>query len=143
MALKTVPIHGKKCRIKLDSQLVAYEFGWTLNINTDTAEVSAKETDWKEFVIGMQGYTGSVNVRFAPGLTGQFSILQSMLDSTAVVDIQFLLDETGDNYFAPDNSVITSAGVLFETFTTNPGIGGGLDATFNFKGNGPLKFEYA
>lgn len=132
MAYNTTPFHGKAVRVEKNNVAMSYTLGWNITANVDMADITSCGDVWKTGLPGLSGWSGSFNGYFVAGNTEQKAFFDNIVTATPgtkLTDIKFLLDAatnalTGDIY-------VTS-------FSTSPAIGGTVQFTINFQGDGAL-----
>lgn len=137
MAGNTTPIHGKVCRVEKNSVVMEFTDGWSINVSLDMADSSRQGQNWKEGIPGQSSWNGSFNGSAVMGNTEQKAIFDNIIAAapgTKLTDMEFNLEDTGD-YFAGDLFI---TGVSF-----SPGIGGKVNFTANFQGDGALTLTTA
>uniref|UniRef100_A0A6M3IRW0 Putative structural protein n=1 Tax=viral metagenome TaxID=1070528 RepID=A0A6M3IRW0_9ZZZZ len=132
MAGNTAPIHGKVCRIVDGSTAIAFTNGWTLDFSIDLAESSSQGDNWKKYVVGLAGVTGSFTGKLVLGNTEQaalaayFSGANPHNSGAVISDFTFDLED-GTDYW--------SGSLFVNTFTINSQIADVVTFTANFTGH--------
>ena len=127
MAYNTVPFHGKKARIEKNGTAVEWTNGWNLNIQVDTDPGKSRQgQDWKEYLAGQAGGSGSMSGAFVAGNTEQKALFDNIVSATpgtALEDVKFLLDAS-TNAFEGD--------IIITGLAVPASIGGTVTWTINF-----------
>lgn len=97
----TTPISGRYCNVKLGTTsepVIIPNLGhWEINFGFDELDASVFGTVWKKNLVGMGGWTGTVE-GFFDYSTGAYSQLMALtnaaLDGTKITDIRFYAPST-------------------------------------------------
>lgn len=131
------PIHGKVASIKKDSVAAGSRVGFELEVSLDLDDASVQGEDWKKYLPGMAGATGTMNYHLDPSDTVQAALLANIIAATPgtlLEDVVFELEDSGD-YFSGD---------LYVTgFSTSANISGKVTGSFPFTINGALSLTTA
>jgi hypothetical protein len=132
MAFNTTPFHGKLARVEKNNVAMEFGTGWTINAQLDMASANRSGQHWKEALPGQSGWSGSFAGQVVLGNTEQKAFVDNLIAATPgtkLTDVKFLLD-AATNAFTGD--------IFITGFSTTPGIGGVVEFTFQFQGNGVL-----
>lgn len=137
MAYNSTPFHGKVCRVEKGGTAMDFSKGWSLSVQLDMADASRSGQDWKEGLPGQAGWSGSFGFQFVAGNTEQKAFMDNIVAATPgtkLTDVKFLLDSSTNAY----------TGDIFITgISVNPSLGGVVEGTLNFQGNGALTLTSA
>jgi len=132
-------ISGKNGLVDYDGGQVARIADWSLDINTDTHDVTSFSTDgvqWRSFISGLSAWSGSFNGFFdEPGSTGQSDLQTKMLAATTGA-IKLYTHETNGDYYS--GSVILSRQTVSANVAGDP-----VSAGWDFQGTGTLRWTTA
>jgi len=98
---------------------------WSLVINADIVDTSAFSNEWKKKTATQKDWSGSCSGRLDPSDGGQTTLVIG-----ADVDMEFFVDST--HYYS-------GAGIV-ESISRSAAVGGVIEVTFNFTGNGELSY---
>ncbi len=132
MAYNTTPFHGKAVRVEKGGTATAYTKGWSISASLDMADITACGDSWKTGLPGLAGWNGSFTAYFVPGNTEQkafFDNLVTAAPGTKLTDVKFLLDASTNAY---------TGNVYITSISLSPSLGGSVEATINFQGDGAL-----
>jgi hypothetical protein len=126
------PIHGKTCSVTVDgatANKVAELNEYSIEFTLDTDEITEFGDNWKDYVIGCAGWSGSMSGSFDPSDTYQKELLDLMVAATpagTLADGRFQLD-TGD--YVSGTIIITGVSI-------SAPISGKVPVEFSFLGSG-------
>ena len=127
-------VTGKSGTILFDGGSVATIKSWSMDIQTDMHDVTTLSTgvvQWREFVGGISGWTGSADGTFNPLSTGQNDmIVATMAASTAAIVLEMDKNEGGK----------FTGGCLCESMSVNVDIDSQVALTWSLQGNGSLAY---
>jgi predicted secreted protein len=132
MAYNTTPFHGKVARVEKNNVAMDFSTGWTINVTLDMAAANRQGQDWKEGLPGQAGWSGSFSGQLVLGNIEQKAFVDNLIAATPgtkLTDVKFLLD-TSTNAF--------TGNIFITGFSTGPAVGGNVEFTFNFQGDGAL-----
>ena len=92
-------IAGKGGSAKISANTIAEVASWSLDISADMLDSTALGDDWREYVAGLNGATGSIEVKWdVPNDTnGQTALQNAILNSTTIA-LNLYVNST--NYYA-------------------------------------------
>jgi len=129
---------GKKAILQIDVNGTPTQFGevrsYELSIDAGTIDVSTISTDWKKFLRGQRGWSGTLQCFYDPDDPEQAE-LESKVQSGLDVHLTFL--DLGDEVGKPKksgNAVITNV-------TTSVATEDAVGLSITFQGNGELTVE--
>ena len=126
-------IAGKDGLIKVGagSNTVAETSNWSLDISTDTIDVTAHGDEWREFIAGLRSWSGSIEASWDMTDTNGQKALQDLMTGTPAV-IAVELYANASNYYSGD---IWVTGISVGT-----PVEGKVSVSFDFTGNGQLSY---
>ena len=79
-------IAGKGGSARLGANTIAEVTSWSLDVSTDMLDSTSLGDDWREFIAGLNGATGSVEVKWdvVTDTNGQTALQTAMLNNTTV-----------------------------------------------------------
>ena len=79
-------IAGKSGSARLGANTIAEVTSWSLDISSEMLDSTSLGDDWKEFIAGLRGATGSVEVKWdvVSDANGQAALQTAFLNGTAV-----------------------------------------------------------
>jgi len=116
-------LKGYSGNIKVGTTTIGEMGDWSLDVNIDIADTSAFGDEWKKKTGTQKDWSGSCVGRLDPNDAGQ-----SQLTIGADVAMRFY----------EDNSHYYSGNAIVESISRSATVGGVLEVTFNFAGNGEL-----
>jgi predicted secreted protein len=121
---------GKGGSIKLGTNAVAEMGEWSLDLELDTQEDTAFGDDWKSYLAGLKGWSGSGSGRWdMTDTNGQKAIQDALLNGTALT-LKLYVDAT-HNY----------SGSAFVTgLSPSATVDGMVEISFDFQGSGSLTY---
>jgi len=122
-------LHGKGGTVTIGGSTVGVAYNWEITVEQDAVDVSHFGTDWRENIIGLRGWTGTVDCRFDVGDAG-LTALQNAILGTSPATVSLSL-ATGDGATYSGSAIINS-----ETLTVN--VEDAIEASFDFTGTGAL-----
>ena len=134
------PIHGKVSEMTVDgasANQVADLTDWEINTNLDTEESTVFQDDWKTYIVGTAGWTGSASGYFNPLDTYQKELMDLIVAATPtglLSDGRWQLEDSADYY---------SGSVIVTQMGTPVTISGIVKITFAFLGTGALTLTIA
>ena len=127
-------VTGKSGTILFDGGSVATIKSWSMDIQTDMHDVTTLSTgtvQWREFVGGISGWTGSAEGTFNSASTGQDNMItKTMSASTAAIILE--MDKDGGGKF--------TGGCLCESMSVNVDIDSQVGLSWSLQGNGSLAY---
>lgn len=131
-------VTGKGGTILYSSGSVASISSWSLDIDNSMHDVTSFTTSalqWREFVAGLSGYTGTLDgVGFDPLSTGQSNLMGATITPVAAA-IVLELDQTQGGKF--------TGKALIESASFGADIDGMSNASWSFQGTSGLAFTTA
>jgi len=129
---------GKKAVLKIDVEGTPTQFGevrsYELNIEVGTIATPILSTEWREFLSGQKGWTGTIQCYYDPNDEAQ-SELESKI--TQGEDVHLTFFDLGEEVGKPKksgNAIITGVRSNVETEDA-------IGLLITFQGNGPLTVE--
>ena len=128
-------ITGKSGFFQYNSGTVVRVSGWSMDIDNGVYDVTSFTTStvqWREYVGGLSGWTGSIEATFDPTSTGiDDMITNTMTASTGTVNM--VMDKTNGGSF--------SGGAVFDSMSVNADIDGVTGMSWSLTGNGALTYS--
>jgi len=129
-------ISGKNGKAKISSDLIADVNSWTLDIATDTEEVTAMlatGVTWKTFISLLATWTGSMEMSWKVNddADGQTALNTASLAGTTIEDLSLYPNAT--NYYQGD-AIITNANIATD-------VKGKVTYSVTFQGTGALSYN--
>lgn len=131
-------IQGKKAKLDYAGNTKTESIrNWTVDIDVDMLDTTVQSTgtvQWRTFLDGLSGWTGTAEALFDAASTGLTDMRTNTLTpSTATV--VFYLDKTGGENF--------SGGAFIESASYSAAVDGLVEASFDFRGDGALSYATA
>ena len=125
-------IAGKSGKLGLGTNMVTEINNWSLDIGTDTLEVTALGDDWKEFIAGLKEWSASSEGTFniPSDNNGQRAVQDAFLNGDTV-SLRMYVNPT--NYYS-GNAYISSLNV------EDP-VDDAVTISFEFQGTGALAYS--
>lgn len=125
-------IAGKSGKLEIGTSVISEINNWSLDIGTDTLEVTALGDDWKEFIAGLKEWSASSEGTFNIPIdnTGQKAVQDAFLNGD-MVTVKLYVNTT--NYYS-GNAYISSLNV------EDP-VDDAVTISFEFQGTGILMFN--
>jgi len=101
MAYSSAPTHGKTARSEKNDVAINFTTEWGLDFQVDLAEKSRQGQDWKEYLAGMAGATGTISGQLVLGNTEQKALADNIVTATPgseLSDLKFLIDGSSEGY---------------------------------------------
>lgn len=132
-------ISGKEGLVYYDGGTVARISDWSLDINTDMHDVTSFSTDavqWRTYLAGLSGWSGSINGFFdEPASTGQSDMQAKMLTPTTG-GLRLYTNEAGGDYY--------SGSVFLQRQSVGANVAGDpVSVSWDFQGTGTLSWTTA
>ena len=128
-------ITGKSGFVQYDSGTVVRVKGWSMDIDNGVYDVTSFTTStvqWREYVGGLSGWTGSIDATFDPTSTGiDNMIANTMTASTGTVNL--VMDKTNGGSF--------SGGAILQSMSVGADIDGETSISWSAQGNGALTYS--
>ena len=128
-------ITGKSGFVQYNSGTVVRVKGWSMDIDNGVYDVTSFTTStvqWREFVGGLSGWTGSIDATFDPTSTGIDNMISNtMTASTGTVNL--VMDKVNGGSF--------SGGAILESMSVNADIDGETGISWSAQGNGALTYS--
>jgi hypothetical protein len=126
---------GKYAIVQIDVSGTPTQFGevrsYTLEITSNTIDVSTIGTDWKSYLRGQRGWSGTIECFYDPTDPAQAE-LESLVDAGSTIKLTFLdLGEGSGKPAKSGDAVVTG---VTTTVTSEDAIG----LSISFQGTGPL-----
>lgn len=123
--------HGKNGKVKIGSNAVASTQKWSINQNVEVADTTAMQDSWQTHVIGIPGWSGSVEALYDPAdTTGQVALT---IGASVTLGLYSDGDGTGKKYYT-GTATVTSIPLEVD-------MKGAVKISFNFQGNGALDID--
>lgn len=125
-------IAGKSGKLELGSSNVVDISSWSLELGTDTLEVTALGDDWKKFIAGLKEWSASAEGFFSvhTDTTGQKALQDAFLNGT---EVALKLKVNATNYYS-GNAYISGLSVEDPVDDT-------VSISFEFQGTGALSYN--
>ena len=128
-------VTGKSGFFQYNSGTVVRVSGWAMDIDNGVYDVTSFTTStvqWREYVGGLSGWTGSIEATFDTASTGiDDMITNTMTASTGTVNM--VMDKTIGGSF--------SGGAVFDSMSVNADIDGVTGMSWSLTGNGALTYS--
>lgn len=118
-------LKGYSGNIKVGTTTIGEMGDWSLDVNTDIVDSSAFGDEWKKKTATQKDWSGSCNGRLDPNDAGQTAL-------TIGADVTMRFYEDSGHYYS-------GAGIV-ESISRSAAVGGVIEVTFNFTGNGELTY---
>ncbi len=118
-------LKGYSGNIKSGTTTIGEMSDWSLDVNADIVDTSAFGDEWKKKTATQKDWSGSCSGRLYPADAGQ-----TALTIGADVTMRFYVDSS--HYYS-------GAGIV-ESISRSASVGGVIEVTFNFTGNGELSY---
>lgn len=108
---------------------------WSMDINTDMHDVTEFSTgtvQWREFVGGISGWTGSANGAWRVSDSTARRDFQTAALSGTTGTVKLYVNKTGGEHYA--------GGVLISAMNVSANIDNRTDQTYSLQGNGALAY---
>jgi hypothetical protein len=128
-------ITGKSGTVLYSGGSVATINSWSLDVDTNMHDVTSFTTDvlqWREFVAGLSGFTGSLSGTFNPDSTGQNNLITNTLTPVAAAVVLELDKVAGGSL---------SGSVFLQSMSLGSDIDATSDASWSLQGTGALAFS--
>lgn len=101
---------GSDGALRVGGSAVCRVRNWSLNITRDALDVTCLAGEWRDYVDGLKGATGSATLIYDPQESAAVALLNSIFasDSAANVSADFVLSTAGGKQFTA-NALITGA----------------------------------
>ncbi|KQW62862.1 MULTISPECIES: hypothetical protein [unclassified Ensifer] len=120
--------HGKNGKVKIGSAAVAAVQKFSVNQNIEAADTTVMGSDWQTHLVGVPGWSGSVECLYDPADTnGQVTL---GIGDSVTLALYTDGDASGKKYLTGTASVTS---IPIET-----DMKGAVKISFNIQGNGPL-----
>ena len=125
-------IAGKSGKLELGSSNVVDISSWSLELGTDTLEVTVLGDDWKKFIAGLKEWSASAEGFFSvhTDTTGQKALQDAFLNGT---EVALKLKVNATNYYS-GNAYISGLSVEDPVDDT-------VSISFEFQGTGALSYN--
>ena len=125
-------IAGKGGKLGLGSAIVVDISSWSLELGTDTLDVTAFGDDWKKFIAGLKEWSASAEGFFSvhTDATGQRALQDAFLAGT---EVSIKLNVNNTNYYN-GNAFISGLSVEDPVDDT-------VSISFEFQGTGALTYN--
>ena len=125
-------IAGKSGKLELGSSNVVDISSWSLELGTDTLEVTALGDDWKKFIAGLKEWSASAEGFFSvhTDTAGQKALQDAFLNGT---EVALKLKVNATNYYS-GNAYISGLSVEDPVDDT-------VSISFEFQGTGALSYN--
>ena len=125
-------IAGKGGKLGLGAAVVVDISSWSLELGTDTLDVTAFGDDWKKFIAGLKEWSASAEGFFSvhTDATGQKALQDAFLAST---EVSIKLNVNNTNYYS-GNAYISGLSVEDPVDDT-------VSISFEFQGTGALTYN--
>jgi predicted secreted protein len=128
-------ITGKSGFVQYNSGTVVRVNSWSMDIDNgvyDVTSFSTSTVQWREYVGGLSGWTGSIDATFDPTSTGIDDLIaDTMTASTGTVNL--VMDKTNGGSF--------SGGAVLNTMSVGADIDGPTTISWSVTGNGALTYS--
>jgi predicted secreted protein len=127
-----VAIAGKSGKLSLGTNIVSDINNWSLELGTDTLDVTALGDEWKKFIAGLKEWSASAEGSYAihTDTNGQKALQEAFLNSS-LVSLKLYINDI--NYYSGD-AYISSLSVEDPVDDT-------VSVSFEFQGTGPLSYN--
>lgn len=123
--------HGKNGKVKIGSNVVASTQKWSINQNVEVADTTAQGDAWQDHLVGIPGWSGSVEALYDPAdTTGQVALT---IGASVSLGLYSDGDGAGKKYYA-GTATVTSIPLEVD-------MKGAVKISFNFQGKGTLDIE--
>lgn len=126
---------GKYAIVQIDVSGTPTQFGevrsYTLEITSNTIDVSTIGTDWKAYLRGQRSWSGTIECFYDPTDAAQAE-LESLVDAGSTIHLTFLDLGTGSGNPQKEGDAVVTG--VTTTVTTEDAIG----LSISFQGTGPL-----
>lgn len=131
-------LSGKAAEVKYstDSKLVGFN-SWSIDADANMLDVTTYTTgtlQWRSFIAGLSGFTGTISGFFDAASTGQTILRTNMLTPTTALFVGYFDKVGGENL---------RGSVLISTMSHSVDIDGTADVTFSMQGTGSLTYSTA
>jgi len=128
-------VTGKGGTVSYAGGNVATINSWSIDIGSDMHDVTSFSTalaQWRDYIVGLSGWTGSIDGIFNPASTGQNNMINATLTpTTATVVLE--MDQTGGGKF--------TGSVFLESGSFSVDIGSPVDVSWSMQGTGSLTYS--
>ena len=128
-------ITGKSGTITYDGGSVARINSWSLDVDTNMHDVTSFSTDavqWREFVDGLSGWTGSIAGVFDSASTGQNDLITNSLTPVAATVVMELDKSAGGKL---------SGSAYLSSMSAGSDIDATADMSWSVQGTGALAYS--
>ncbi len=123
---------GKSGKLEIGTSVVSEINNWSLDIGTDTLEVTALGDDWKEFIAGLKEWSASSEGTFniPADNTGQKAVQDAFLNGD-MVTVKLYVNAT--NYY--------SGSAYISSLNVEDPVDDAVTISFEFQGTGALTYN--
>ena len=123
---------GKSGKLEIGTSVVSEINNWSLDIGTDTLEVTALGDDWKEFIAGLKEWSASSEGTFniPADNTGQKAVQDAFLNGD-MVTVKLYVNAT--NYY--------SGSAYISSLNVEDPVDDAVTISFEFQGTGALAYN--
>ena len=87
---------GTNGALRINGATVCRTRNWNLNVTRDALDVTCLGEEWREFVAGLKGATGSATLIYDPQESAAVTMLNTIFGDVGRINVEFVLS-TGDS----------------------------------------------